>query len=129
MYKRHIHSITKRTVGDQLGGSDHRPVYLTLDTKTTTASTVPRWNYKKADWKAYSHRSSILTNAIQTYERDINKVTKEFCTGILYAAKECIYPKELERTKYTWEVENNDLGSENIAVLIGIKPRILYTRN
>ena len=44
-----IHIITKRTVGDQLGGSDHRPVYLTLDTKTTTAPTVPRWNYKKAD--------------------------------------------------------------------------------
>ena len=53
-----IHSITKRTVGDQLGGSDHIPVYLTLDTKITTASTVPRWNFKKADWKAYSHHSS-----------------------------------------------------------------------
>ena len=103
-----IHSITKRTVGDQLGGSDHRPVYLTLDTKTTTAPTVPRWNYKKADWKAYSHRSSILTNGIQTYERDINKVIKEFYTGILHAAKECIPKGARKDYKPYWsdELEN-----------------------
>ena len=51
---------------------------------------MPRWNYKKADWKTYSHRSSILTSNIQTYERDINKVIKESTTGILQVAKECI---------------------------------------
>ena len=51
---------------------------------------MPRWNYKTADWKAYSHRSSILTSNIQTYERDINKVIKEFTAGILRAMKECI---------------------------------------
>ena len=27
-----IHSITKKTVGSQLSGSDHKPVYLNLDT-------------------------------------------------------------------------------------------------
>ena len=48
-----IHSITKRTVGNQLGGSDHRPVCLNLDTKITITSTMPRWTYEKADWKAY----------------------------------------------------------------------------
>ena len=63
-----IHCITKRTVGSQLGGSDHKPVYFTLDTKITIASTMLRWNYKKADWKAYSHHSSILASNIQTYE-------------------------------------------------------------
>ena len=85
-----IHSITKRTVGSQLGGSDHKPVYLNLDTNITTDSPMPRWNYKKADRKTYSHRSSILTRNIQTYEGDINKVIKEITTGILQAAKEYI---------------------------------------
>ena len=37
-----IHSITQRKVGSQLGGSDHKPVYLNLDTKITTASPMPR---------------------------------------------------------------------------------------
>ena len=78
-----------------------------LDTKTTTAPTVPRWNYKKADWKAYSHRSSILTNGILN-ERDINKVIKEFSTGILQAAKECIPKGARKDYKPYWsdELEN-----------------------
>ena len=45
-----LHGHIRRDVGDQLGGSDHRPVFLTLDIKVSTASTSPRWNYKKADW-------------------------------------------------------------------------------
>ena len=103
-----IHSITKRTVGNQLGGSGHKPVYLTLDTKVTTASTIPRWNYKKADWKAYSHHRSILTSKIQTYERDINKMIKEFTAGILQAAKECIPKGARKEYKPYWsdELEN-----------------------
>ena len=44
-----VHSITMREVGDQLGESDHRPAYLTLEARTVQASTLPRWNYKKAN--------------------------------------------------------------------------------
>ena len=40
--------------------------------------------------ESLSTSRSILTNGILTYERDINKVIKEFCTGILQAAKERI---------------------------------------
>ena len=69
---------------------------------------MPRWNYKKADWKAYTHRSSILTSNIQTYERDINKVIKEFTAGILQAAKECIPKGARKEYKPYWsdELEN-----------------------
>ena len=69
---------------------------------------MPRWNYKKADWKAYSHRRSILTSKIQTYERDINKVINEFTTGILQAAKECIPKGARKEYKPYWsdELEN-----------------------
>ena len=71
-----LHSITLREVGDQLGGSDHIPAYLTLEARTVQASTLPRWNYKKANWPLYRHRTSILTNRIPVYDRDMNIVIK-----------------------------------------------------
>ena len=80
-----LHSITMREAGNQLGGSDHRPAYLTLE-----ASTLPRWNYKKTNWPLYRHRTSILTNSIQIHDRDMNIVIKEFNNYVLQAAKECI---------------------------------------
>ena len=44
------HGITMREVVDQLGGSDHRQVYLTLETRTVKSSTLPMWNYNKTNW-------------------------------------------------------------------------------
>ena len=79
-----------REVGDQLGGSDHRPAYLTLEARTVQASTLPRWNYKKANWSLYRHRTIILTNSIQVFDRDINIVLKEFNNYVLRASKEYI---------------------------------------
>ena len=60
------------------------------------ASTLPRWNYKKANWLLYKHRTSILTNSIQVYDRDMNSVIKEFNNYVLHAAKECI-PKGVRK--------------------------------
>ena len=60
-----LHSITMREAGDQLGGSDHRPAYLTLEARKVQASTLTSWNYKKTNWSLYRHRTSILTNSIQ----------------------------------------------------------------
>ena len=44
-----------RTVLDPLGGSDHRPVKLSINLhfKPPESKTVPRWNYKKANWEKY----------------------------------------------------------------------------
>ena len=44
-----LHRIIEREVGNQLGGSDHRPVYLTIAVKTVSAPVLPRWNNKKAN--------------------------------------------------------------------------------
>ena len=91
-----------REVGDQLGGSDHRPAYLTLEARTVQASTLPRWNYKKANWSLYRHRTSILTNSIQVYDRDMNTV--------LQAAKECIPKGARKDYKPYW---NEDLNNKH----------------
>ena len=82
-----LHRIIEREVGNQLGGSDHRPVYLTIAEKTVSAPVLPRWNYKKANWLLYHHRTSVLTKNIHIYDRDINKVVSEFTRCILQAAK------------------------------------------
>ena len=66
---------------------------------------------QKANWKAYSHRSSMLTNDIQIYERDINKVIKEICTAILQAEKKCIPRKA--RKDWSDELENKRKAMSN----------------
>ena len=79
-----------RVVGKQLGGSDHRPVFLTVENQLIReSSTLSRWNYKKADWTMYKHRTSVLTVGLST-DKDINKVVDEFSRCIKQAAFETI---------------------------------------
>ena len=91
-----------REVGDQLGGSDYRPAYLTLEARTVQASTLPMWNYKKVNWPLYRHRTSIITNSIQVYGRDMNIVIKEFSNYDLQTAKECIPKGARKEYKPYW---------------------------
>ena len=79
-----------REVREQLGGSDHRPVLLTMNTYISCESTLPRWNYKKADWTLYSQLTDQVTKDIRVEGRDINKVVKDFNAGILTAAHKSI---------------------------------------
>ena len=86
-----IHRKISRRVTDQLGGSDHRPVVLTISgVEMPEQSQHPRWNYKKAKWGLFSIRTNELTSNIKTEGRNINHVVKEFNNCILQAAKECI---------------------------------------
>ena len=92
--------------------SDHRPAYLTLEAETVQASALPMWNYKKAKWPLSRHRTSILTNSIQVYDRDMTIVIKELKNYVLQAAKECI-PKG-PRKDYTpyWNEDLNNKHNE-----------------
>ena len=105
-----LHSITMREVGDQLGESDHRPAYLTLEeARTVQASTLPRWNYTKENWPLYMHRTSILTNIILVYDRDMNIVIKESNNYVLRGRKG-MYPKRCEKRQPYW---NEDLNNKH----------------
>ena len=106
-----LHSIIMREVGDQLGGSDHRPAYLTLEARTVQASTLSRWNYKKAYWPLYRHRTSILTNNIQVYDRGMNIVIKEY-NYVLHAAKECVPKGARKNYKPYWNEDMNNKHNE-----------------
>ncbi|GFR91032.1 RNA-directed DNA polymerase from mobile element jockey-like [Elysia marginata] len=87
-----IAKCTTRTVQDQLAGSDHRPIMLTvnLNMKRSLTYITPRWNYKKANWSKFASRSDILTTRININTRQIDKANKVLTKAILSAAHECI---------------------------------------
>ena len=76
-----------REVREQLGGSDHRPMLLTMSTYIFCESPLSRWNYKKADWTLYIQLTDQVTRDIRVEGRDINK---EFNAGILTASQTSI---------------------------------------
>lgn len=94
-----------RIVGEQLGGSDHRPVFLTVENELVSeSSTLSRWNYKKADWPMYKHRTSILVGNLNT-DKDINKVVEEFGKCTLQAARETVPRGARKQYKPYWSSE------------------------
>ena len=86
-----IHKGTVRTVGPQLGGSDHRPILLSIPGKETMITPQhPRWNYRKANWQVFKIRTNELLENLEVTGRNINNVIKDFNANIIKAAKECI---------------------------------------
>jgi hypothetical protein len=86
-----IHKNINRNVCDQLGGSDHRPVILSItETTTPVHSQLPRWNYKKANWEIFETCTDELKTDIVTEGKNINNVVNIFNASIVKAAKESI---------------------------------------
>ena len=86
-----LHRRLGRRVESQLGGSDHRPILLTLvESLPEDSPNKPRWNYKKANWGLFSIRTNELTQNITVQGQNVNNVVKEFNESILKAAKEAI---------------------------------------
>ena len=69
-------------------------------------------NYKKVNWPLYRHRTSILTNSIQVYGRDMNIVIKEFSNYVLQTAKECIPKGARKEYKPYWNENLNNKHNE-----------------
>ena len=53
-----------KTVEDQLGGSDHRPILIHVKSSKPphTARKTPSWNYKKANWSKYAELTDKFTD-------------------------------------------------------------------
>ena len=100
----------KREVGQQLGGSDHKPVFLTIETQVVPIDVPkPRWNYKKAKWSVFAVRANELTKGIRVQGRNENHVIKEWNKCILQAAQETI-PRGARRDyKPFWSNELKEL--------------------
>ena len=65
-------------------------MFLKLNFGASTEATFPRWNYKKANWTLFKHRTSTLSKDITVQGGDINMVAKDFNSCILKAAQETI---------------------------------------
>ena len=87
-----IQKTAKREVSEQLGGSDHKPVILTLakQVNTNAGKMPPSWNYKKADWKRFRELTDIYTKSITFSKHSVNKNASNFNSAVLKAAKESI---------------------------------------
>ncbi|GFR61212.1 hypothetical protein ElyMa_000098100 [Elysia marginata] len=90
---------TTRQVMDQLGGSDHKPVLLRVEmiTARNATSTLPRWNYKKANWDHFTALTDKLAVSINARSKNTNQGAKAITEAIIKSAKK-LYLDEQEKT-------------------------------
>ena len=102
-----IQKIAKRKVSEQLGGSDHKPVILTLaeQVNTSAGKMPPSWNYK-ADWTCLRELTDIYTKSITFSKHSVNKNASNFNSAVLKAANESIPRGRRQDYKPYW---NNTL--------------------
>ena len=105
---------TTRTVLDPLGGSDHRPVKLSinLNYKPPDSKTFPRWNYKKADWGKFKRLTDKFSKSIKPADQNINRATTNFQKALLQAATESIPRGARKNYKPYWTEELQDLEDQ-----------------
>ena len=69
-------------------------------------------NYRNHDWLLYRHRTSIITNNIHVYDRDMNSVIIEFNNYVLQAANKCIPKGARKDYKPYWNEDLNNKHNE-----------------
>ena len=101
----------QRNVTTQLGGSDHRPVLLTMDLewKQKDEKTFPRWNHKKANWNIFSQLTNRHSKMIKTNHYNIKQQVKNLNDCILKAAKETIPRGARKKYRPYWTAELQEL--------------------
>ena len=110
-----LHKICEKSVEDQLGGSDHRPVILRLETQDQpeTLRKEASWNYKKADWKLFADLSDRFCRDSDINEQnDINHNVTSFTLAILKAAHGSVPRGRRKNYKPFWSPELQELHSQ-----------------
>lgn len=84
--------VSQRDVLPQLGGSDHRPIRITVEVAAPEkeALLLPRWNFKKANWEEYRTLADRYTAKINVKSTKITRAAKEFTATLTKAALESI---------------------------------------
>ena len=104
----------ERRVLDQLAGSDHRPIKISLDLnyRPESSKPLPRWNYQKAKWEEYARLTDQYTANINTRWKDTNNMVQEFNTAVKRAAKETIPRGARKDFKPYWNEKLQELEDE-----------------
>ena len=105
---------TERKVLNQLGGSDHKPVLLTisLHSRPAKAKTFPRWNYKKANWDKFTSLADEYCKSTKVDDYNINRAREKYTQAVLQAATESIPRGARKNYKPYWTEELQDLEDQ-----------------
>ena len=87
-----------KEVSEQLEGSDHKPVVLTLakQVNTNAGKLLPSCNYKKADWKRFREFTGLYTKSVTFSKHSVSKNSSDFNSAVLKAAKKSILRGRLQ---------------------------------
>lgn len=108
-----IQKITQREVSAQLGGSDHRPVIITVQKQITREGKLPpSWNYKKADWDLYKTLTDSNTSSINVSNLDVDTAASMFTEAVLSAAQKSIPRGRRRDYKPFWNPELDNLHKQ-----------------
>ncbi|GFS05565.1 hypothetical protein ElyMa_006523500 [Elysia marginata] len=101
-----------RQVMDQLGGSDHKPVLLRVEKNTT--STLPRWNYKKANW---DHFTELMNELAVPINARSNRGARAITEAIIKSAEKAIPRGARKNYRPYWTEELEELENEVKTIL------------
>ncbi|GFS25227.1 RNA-directed DNA polymerase from mobile element jockey-like [Elysia marginata] len=103
-----------RLVMDQLGGSDHKPVLLRVEMNTArnATSTLPRWNFKKANWDHFTAVTDELAVSINARSKNTNREAKAITEAIIKSAKKAIPRGARKNYRLYWTEELEELENE-----------------
>jgi hypothetical protein len=108
-----IQKITERQVCAQLGGSDHRPIILTVQRHVGGEGRLPpSWNYKKADWGLFRKLTDESTSNIKVAGLDVDKAASLFTSTVLSAAHKAIPRGRRRDYKPFWNEELEHLHGQ-----------------
>ena len=108
-----IQKIAEREVCAQLGGSDHRPVILTIQKQIQgTGKLPPSWNYKKADWDLFKSLTNSNTSSINVSNLDVDRAADLFTEAVLCAAQKSIPRGRRRDYKPFWTPELDSLHKQ-----------------
>ena len=105
---------TCREVDNQLGGSDHRPVILTIDNLAQRGEALhfTTWNYKKAKWDLFRSLTNEMSLGLNARSHKVDKVAKKIIKLTIKAAKMAIPRGSRKNYRPFWTEELEDLENE-----------------
>ena len=107
-----IQKLSTRMVENQLGGSDHRPITISLTSVGCPKSNMaPSWNFKKANWNLFTYEADQSSHDISR-DQHVNTNVHNLTQTILQAAKKSIPRGKRSNYKPFWSSQMRTLQIE-----------------
>ncbi len=76
------------STADDIGGSDHLPITITINHRTVLQpiTPLPRWRYRGVDWEAYSREVERIVDDVDMQALNVHEASRAFNDAILRSA-------------------------------------------